>query len=101
MVFKNGYITVEVSGFYYIYSQMYYYSLATSFMGHTLKIDGHSVLSGYNNDAGAKKNLNTNYIGGVFRLQKGQTISVGTPFTLNFFYDSQSAYFGAFMVHPV
>lgn len=100
MLYNNGYIFVGVEGFYYIYSQMYYYDGTASFMGHTLNIDGAVVLSGYSSASKSNK-FNTNYIGGVFRLNKGQRISVGTPYTKLYYFDSHSSYFGAFMVHAV
>lgn len=100
MVYNNGNIFVAVDGFYYVYSQMYYYSSSASLMAHTLQIDGAVVLGGQSSASSTNK-YNTNYIGGVFRLKKGQRISVAAPFTKLYFFNTHYSYFGAFMVHAV
>ena len=100
MLYNNGSVFVAVAGFYYIYSQMYYYDSTATLMTHTLQINGADVLSGYNS-ASRTNRFNSNYIGGVFLLKKGQRISVGVPYTKLYYFDSHSSYFGAFMVHHV
>lgn len=98
MLYNDGYLYVAYDGYYYIYSQMYYYAGDTVAMAHRMKINDHIVLTGHSSASSTNK-YNTNYIGGVFKLTKGQKISVSAPFTNIYYFHKHEAYFGAFLLH--
>ena len=98
MLYSNGYLYVAHDGYYYIYCQMYYYAGDTAVMAHRMKIDDVIKLTGHSSASSTNK-FNTNYVGGVFHLTKGQRISVSAPFTKTYFFNKHESYFGAFLLH--
>lgn len=98
MLYSNGYLYVAHDGYYYIYSQMYYYAGDTAVMAHRMKINDVVKLTGHSSASSSNK-FNTNYVGGVFRLSKGQRISVAAPFTKTYYFNRHESYFGAFLLH--
>ena len=98
MLYSNGYLYVAHDGYYYIYCQMYYYAGDTAVMAHRMKIDDVVKLTGHSSASSSNK-FNTNYVGGVFYLTKGQRISVSAPFTKTYYFNRHESYFGAFLLH--
>lgn len=98
MLYSNGYLYVAHNAYYYIYSQMYYYAGDTAVMAHRMKIDDVVKLTGHSS-ASLSNKFNTNYVGGVFYLKKGQRISVSAPFTKTYYFNKHASYFGAFLLH--
>ena len=103
MTFKDGYIIVGVTGYYYIYSQMFYRENKYIAIGYRMYIDDRDVLKAqYIGDvSNLRKNkyYHTQYIGALFKVNKGQKISIRTPFEGVFYFSETSSYFGAFMIH--
>ena len=95
---STGLIEVEREGYYYVYSQMYYFDGSTKHMGHTTYINHEKVMESTGSVISAERKYNTKYHGGVFLLQKRDTISVRIPFTARFFMDRKSSFFGAFLL---
>ena len=99
MTYQRGYLRVTVTGFYFIYSQMFYFDGSTRHMGHIMCIDDRKVLKTVYSVPDKQKKYQTQYLGGVFQINRGQTISVGTPFTKLFYFNETSSFFGAFMLN--
>ena len=97
----NSFLVAGVPGFYFIYSQIYYYDGSTNFMGHSTYINEKVVMQSVSSVVNETKKYNTNFHGGVFRLNKGDRISVRVPFTKAIFMKEDKSFFGAFLVHPV
>ena len=72
----RGTLTVGVSGFYYIYSQLYYVDGSALFLGHSTYVNDRKVLASTSSVVSRNRRYNTNYHGGVFRLQSGDQVSV-------------------------
>lgn len=100
MAYKSGYLSVGVGGFYFIYSQMFYYDGSSAhIMGYNVYIDDHKILKAVYSVPSKTKKFQTQYTSGVFKMTKGQKISVGTPFTKYYYYNETLSFFGAFMLH--
>ena len=95
----TGHIEVKRKGYYYIYSQMYYYGDTTILVGHGTFINHKKVMESSGSVSSSQK-YNTKYHGGVFLLQEGDVISVQIPFISRFFafLDSEGSFFGAFLL---
>ena len=98
---NTGFIEVARKGYYFIYSQMYYYDGSTTMMGHLTFINNKKVMESYGNVISPAKKFNTKFHGGVFLLESGDQISVRHPYTTLFFMSNAGSYFGAFMIYPV
>ena len=94
----TGFIEVKRKGYYYIYSQMYYYDGATALMGHHTYINDEKVMESVGSVIGPKRKYNTKYHGGVFLLQEKDTISVYIPYSNHYFMDIEGSFFGAFLL---
>lgn len=95
-----GEVEVKRAGFYFVYSQMYYFDGNTSQMAHDTYINNKKVMGSVGSVIGEYKKLNTKYHGGVFRLQVNDTISVRSPYTKEFNMVPWGSFFGAFLLHP-
>lgn len=98
---STGHIEVKRKGYYYIYSQMYYYDGSTIQMGHNTYINHEKVMESSGSVISAERKYNTKYHGGVFLLQENDTISVHIPYTMHYFMDSEGSFFGAFLLHHI
>ncbi|KAJ7392570.1 hypothetical protein OS493_010217 [Desmophyllum pertusum] len=96
-----GFIEVKRSGYYFIYSQMYYYDGTTILMGHNTYINHEKVMESSGSVISAKRKYNTKYHGGVFLLQENDTISVHIPYTMAYSMDREGSFFGAFLLHYI
>lgn len=96
----SSFVVAGVTGYYYVYSQMFYYAGDTMFMGHYTFINEEPVLRSLSSVVSETRKYNTNYQGGVFLLQRGDRISVRIPFTKSCFMNKETSYFGAFLIHP-
>ena len=92
----TGYIQVKKTGYYFIYSQMYYYDGTSAQMGHYTYINRDKVLESMGSVVSSSRKYNTKYHGGVFLLRENDTISVHIPFTKNYYMDAEGSFFGAF-----
>ena len=95
----TGHIEVKRTGYYYIYSQMYYYDGSTIQMGHNTYINHEKVMESSGSVISAERKYNTKYHGGVFLLRENDTISVHIPYTTIYYMDSEGSFFGAFLLH--
>ena len=100
MTYSNGYLTVGQTGYYYIYCQLYSVDGAPTLYRFSLYVGSNEVLKAVKSIISSTKRRNTTYIGGVFHISAGQTISVRTQNKNLFSYSSTESYFGAFMIHP-
>ncbi|XP_022792743.1 ectodysplasin-A-like isoform X1 [Stylophora pistillata] len=94
----TGFIKVKRKGYYFIYSQMYYYDGSTMLMGHYTCINNKNVMGSAGSVISSYRKYNTKYHGGVFLLQENDTISVRIPYTTRYYMDSESSFFGAFLL---
>lgn len=114
--YKNGYLTIPRSGFYFVYSQVYFQHDAhgvTPHLEHRVfliqkKYDKNDerkwvILSAYGTKADhvqGNQGFYTSNTNGLFRLQKGDRLAVGVNPVLKGFvsFSDAASYFGAFMV---
>ncbi len=100
ITYSNGYLTIGVTGYYYIYCQLYSVDGDPTLYRFYLYIGNKPVLKVVKSIISTSKKYNTSYIGGVFQIQAGQKISVRTKDKNLFTYGSTESFFGAFMIHP-
>lgn len=98
---NNGHLTVKVDGVYFLYTQMYYYDGNNSYTGFSVYIDNKRVLKAIYSVIDLYKRYHTHYIGGVFKITKGQRIWVGTTITRLYYFNEFSSFFGAYMLHSL
>lgn len=94
----TGFIEVKRKGYYYIYSQMFYFDGSKMLVGHNTYINGEKVMESVGSVISPIRKYNTKYHGGVFLLQENDTISVYIPYTTHYFMDSEGSFFGAFLL---
>ena len=94
----TGFIEVKKKGYYYIYSQMYYYDGSTVLMGHHTYINHEKVMESAGSVTGPIRKYNTKYHGGVFLLQENDIITVRKPYSMHYFMISQASFFEAFLL---
>lgn len=93
--YSNGYLGINVAGYYYIYSQMAYCGRHEAKVGHTMAINNKKVLK----SAVTAKTLGTHNVASIFYLRKGDKITVSPLVTnLPYCFSSEEAYFGAFFI---
>ena len=97
----TGQIEVKRTGYYYIYSQMYYFDGTTVNMGHSIYINNNKVLESVGSVVSISRKYNTKYHGGVFLLRAGDTLSVHILYTKIYYMDREGSLFGAFLLHTV
>lgn len=97
---SNSFLVIGTAGYYFVYSQLFYYAGDTLFMGHYTYINEDPVMRSLSSVVSETKKYNTNYQGGVFLLRKGDKISVRIPFTKSYFMNEETSYFGAFLISP-
>ena len=98
---SNSFLLIGTAGYYFIYSQLFYYAGDTLFMGHYTYINEEPVMRSLSSVVSETKKYNTNYQGAVFLLRRGDKISVRIPFTKSYFMNRETSYFGAFLISPV
>ncbi|EDO46106.1 predicted protein [Nematostella vectensis] len=98
---REGVLLVGTSGYYWVYSQMYYYDSMTRYMSHDVYINEESKLRSISAvPKGPFRKFNTNFNGGVFFLEAGDRISIRVPFSRYLFMYSNTSYFGAILLFP-
>ena len=98
---SNSFLVIGTTGYYFVYSQLFYYAGDTLFMGHYTYINEDPVMRSISSVVNETKKYNTNYQGAVFLLRKGDKISVRIPFTKSYFMNRETSYFGAFLISPM
>ena len=98
---SNSFLVIGTAGYYFIYSQLFYYAGDTLFMGHYTYINEEPVMRSLSSVVSETKKYNTNYQGAIFLLRQGDKISVRIPFTKSYFMNRETSYFGAFLISPV
>ena len=96
---NNGYLKVNIAGYYLIYSQMLYFDGDSPNNGHEMYIDGREVLKAVYSVVSKTRKSHTQYISGIFFINKGQKISVGTTLTRTYLFTESSSFLGAFLLH--
>lgn len=111
--YKNGYLTIPRSGFYYVYSQVFFKLNEHGVPPHLehrvfliqKKYDNVPerrwiILTAYGTKAPGNQGFYTSNTNGLFRLQKGDRLAVGVNPVLKGFisFPDAASYFGAFMV---
>ena len=96
---NNGNLKVDVAGYYFIYSQMPYFDGDSPNNGHEMYIDGREVLKAVYSVVSKTRKYHAQYISGIFFINKGQKISVGTTLTRTYLFMESSSFFGAFLLH--
>ena len=95
----TGLIVVKKTGYYFIYSQMFYYDGTALQMGHYTYINHDKVLESLGSVVSDRRKYNTKYHGGVFLLRANDTVSVHIPNVKVYNMDREGSFFGAFLVH--
>lgn len=95
----TGEVEVKRAGFYFIYSQMFYFDGTTAQMAHDTYINSERVMGSEGSVIGEYKKLDTKYHGGVFRLRANDRISVRARYTKRFNMIKWGSFFGAFFLH--
>ena len=91
-MYKDGKLTVPISGRYYIYAQIFY-----NYKGRVLiRVNNRDItmLQPMNHGTGE----GTMYAGGVFNLRAGDYITLSVVHTIGLFMWTGHSYFGAFLV---
>ena len=96
---NNGNLKVDVAGYYFIYSQILYFDGDSPNNGHEMYIDGREVLKAVYSVVSKTRKSHTQYISGIFFINKGQKISVGTTLTRTYLFTESSSFLGAFLLH--
>ncbi|CAH3149680.1 unnamed protein product [Pocillopora meandrina] len=96
---STGTVEIKKEGYYFIYSQMFYYDGSTIQMAHSTFINDRKVLSSMASVINETKKYNTKFHGGVFLLRLNDTISVRVPYTSHYYMRERESFFGAFMLH--
>ena len=96
---ETGQIVVKKTGYYFIYSQMFYYDGTALQMGHYTYINHDKVLESLGSVVSDRRKYNTKYHGGVFLLRANDTVSVHIPNVKVYNMDREGSFFGAFLVH--
>ena len=96
---ESGHIEVKKTGYYFIYSQMFYYDGTALQMGHYTYINHDKVLESLASVVSDLRKYNTKYHGGVFLLRANDTLSVHIPYTKVYYMDREGSFFGAFLLH--
>ena len=96
----NGIVQVQISGFYYVYSQMFYHDGRPHQMTHQLFVNSQKFLESTSAVVSEARKYNTNYNGGVVLLNATDRIFVRTPFSTRYYMNPSSSYFGAFLLYP-
>lgn len=97
---ENGILVIGKPGFYFLYSQMFYYSSKAMYMAHYLYVNETPLLRSLSSMASGKRKYYTNYQGGVFQLNSGDKISIRVPFNETLYMNKETSYFGAFLIYP-
>ena len=92
MTYKDGKLTVSVSGRYYIYAQVYYHGTGRV----TIHVNNKVVSMLHPTYPG--RGEGTLYTGGVFNLKAGDNITLSVGYTIKIFMWTGHSYFGAFLV---
>ena len=95
----TGQIVVKKTGYYFIYSQMFYYDGTALQMGHYTYINHDKVMESLGSVVSHLRKYNTKYHGGVFLLRANDTVSVHIPYVKVYKMDREGSFFGAFLVH--
>jgi len=96
---ENGILVIGKPGFYFLYSQMFYYSSNARYMAHYLYVNETPLLQSLSSMANDKRKYYTNYQGGVFLLDSGDKISIRVPFNETLYMNKKTSYFGAFLLY--
>ena len=92
MTYKDGKLTVPISGRYYIYAQIFYLSRGRVL----IRVNNKDITMIQPMDHGT--GTGTMYAGGVFNLKAGDNITFSVMYTIRIFMWTQHSYFGAFLV---
>ena len=95
----TGQIEVKKTGYYFVYSQMFYYDGTVPQMGHYVYINRDKVLASLASVVSDQRKYNTKYHGGLFLLRANDTLSVHIPYAKVYYMDRAGSFFGAFLVH--
>ena len=96
---ESGLIEVKKTGYYFIYSQMFYYDGTARQMGHYTYINHDKVLHSLGTVVSDLRKFNTKYHGGVFLLRANDTLSVHITHSKVYYMMREGSFFGAFLVH--
>ena len=96
---ESGFIEVKRTGYYFIYSQMFYYDGTARTMAHYTYINDDKALESLGSVVSDLRKYNTKYHGGVFLLRANDTLLVQIPYTKVYYMDRDGSFFGAFLVH--
>ena len=96
---ESGHIEVKKTGYYFIYSQMFYYDGTALQMGHYTYINHDKVLESLGSVVSDRRKYNTKYHGGVFLLRANDTLSVHITHKKVYYMVREGSFFGAFLVH--
>ena len=99
--YTDGSIVVARKGYYYVYSQMFYFDGTALQMGHYTYINDKKVMESLASVINKTKIYNTKYHGGVFLLKAGDKISVQHPYTKFYLMDEEGSFFGTILINPV
>eukprot|EP00794_Sanderia_malayensis_P010639 gene10639-11767_t len=98
----RGKINIAVSGYYYVYCQIHYDGRLV-YNQHLVRKNKQKIMmfgfDTFNGTAsGPKRHSSTKYIGGVFKLLKGDSIFVAGVRT-RYYFSPKSSYYGLFLVN--
>lgn len=95
---SSGHIQVKKAGYYFIYSQMFYYDGSSTYMAHATFINDAKVMGSIGSVIDSKRFLDTKFHGGVFSLRENDTISVHVSYHSTYYMTFGESFFGAFWI---
>jgi hypothetical protein len=96
---RNGHVVIAVPGYYFIYSQLYYFDSDTYHLSHGLYINERKVMASSSSVFNSDTKYNSNYNGGLFFLKERDNISLRVTVHGNYNMDPGLSYFGAFFMY--
>lgn len=97
---RKGCIIVSITGYYFLYSQVYYFDDKTHLYSHTVYKNSVKILHSSSSVANNSTKYNSNYNGAMFFMKKGDQISLRVDVTGHYNFHPTKTYIGAFLVVP-
>ena len=97
ITYNNGYITVPMTGVYYIYAQLWYAPLeGQRYCGFQIHHNRSAIGRAFQDKASSIGEHETQYIGTMKAMSKGDRLSVRVTHTCRYLLNSPRAEFGCF-----
>lgn len=97
---RKGCIIISTTGYYFVYSQVFYFDAKTYHYSHGVYKNNIKILHSSSGVANNNTKYNSKYNGAMFLLKTGDRISVRVHVTGLYNFQPDKTYIGAFFVMP-